>query len=93
MSKSSVCEMAYRNISSSSVRLISQGLLRFASDGSIRTLSGGLERSEELGTRGHLCRLVVHHPRDSSGGVDAVGHVAFGDEDVSERDRDYLRLG
>ena len=62
MSIRSVCDMAFRNMSRSSVRLISQGLLRFASAGSMRTFRGGFARREELGRPGHLGRLVMDYP-------------------------------
>ena len=62
MSMNSDCDMALRNMSSSSERLISQGLLRLARDGSMRTLSGGLPRRGELGRPRHLCGLVMDDP-------------------------------
>src|SRR5579863_2400923 len=92
MSMSSVWEIAFRNISRSSLRLISQGLLRFARDGSMRTFSGGFESSDELGTPWHLGGLVVDHPGDPSGGIYPVGDVALGDEDVAEGYGDDLGL-
>src|SRR6266849_5054409 len=85
--------MAFRNISRSSDKLISQGLFRLAREGSISTLSGGLASNEELGTVVHLRRFVVDHPGNAPSGVDPVGHVAFGHEHVSEGYGDYLGFG
>src|SRR5271157_771129 len=90
MSMGSFCEMAWRNRVRSSERLISQGLLRRARDGSISMLRGGFESREESATVSHLCRTVVDDPRDTPGGVDSVGDVALGDENVPQRDGDYL---
>src|SRR5208337_362027 len=63
---------------------ISQGLLRLASEGSMRTFSGGFERRAGSATLGHLGGLVVYDPGDAARGVDPVGDVALGHEDVPQ---------
>src|SRR5271157_2650097 len=93
MSTNSDCIMVRKNRPRSSVRLISQGLLRFASEGSMRTFSGGLEKTELSPTPDRdLRRLVVDHPGDAPGRVDAVGDAARGHEHVPEGYRYDLGL-